>query len=96
MKSLIKRFVGHTAPYKIAALMIARYQEERAAVRRPEEFKELGQGVVIEPGVRITMPGRVVLKNRASICRGTLINSSGGLYVGENSGIRYTNRSIKY
>ncbi|MBN2183820.1 MAG: acyltransferase [Candidatus Krumholzibacteriota bacterium] len=35
------------------------------------------------------MPHRVVLKDRAVISSGTLINSRGGLYVGENSGIGY-------
>src|SRR5258706_6687757 len=89
MKKLVKLFVGNTTPYKIASWIVARYEEERAAIRKPEEFKEFGHGVVIEPGVRITMPERVVLKDRVSIYRGSFINSSGGLYIGENSGIGY-------
>src|SRR5882757_4876780 len=89
MNKFVKRLVGDTTPYRFASWLVGRYQEERAAARRPEEFKEFGQGVVIEPGVRITMPGRVVLKDRVSIYRGSFINSSGGLYIGENTGIGY-------
>ncbi|HEX4824883.1 MAG TPA: acyltransferase [Candidatus Polarisedimenticolaceae bacterium] len=89
MSKIAKRLFGNTAPYRFAAWLVGRYQEEQAAIRRPDEFREFGQGVVIEPGVRITMPGRVVLKDRVSIYRGSFINSAGGLYIGENTGIGY-------
>ena len=67
--------------------MLNKYLEEQSLTYRPEQFREYGKNVKIDYNVHINFPERVVLKDRARISNGVIINSHGGLYVGENSGI---------
>lgn len=86
---LIKKLFGNTRPYKIASWIYNKYLDDQSKVYRPEQFKEFGNGARIHRNVSINMPENVVLKDRVEIFGGTIINSNGGLYVGENTGIGY-------
>jgi maltose O-acetyltransferase len=87
--NLLKKFFGNSNSYKFLSWLYGSYQEEQARILRPEQFKEYGKGVKIESNVSINMPERVVLKDNVAIFRGTIINSMGGLYVGQHTGIGY-------
>jgi maltose O-acetyltransferase len=87
MKKALKRLFGKTTPFKFWSWIYNKYLEEQLMEYTPEQFKEYGKDVLIDRMVRINMPERVILKDRVHIWGGTLINSRGGLYVGENAGI---------
>jgi len=87
IKRTIKRIIGNTRPYKFASWAINKYLEDEMLIYRPEQFKECGQGVFIDRPIYINFPDRVILKDRVHIFRDTMINSRGGLYIGQNTGI---------
>jgi len=86
--NIIKKIFSKTRLYRFVAWQWNRFNEEEQLKQRlrPDQFREYGQGVRIDPDVRINMPSRVVLKDRVMILRGCNFNTIGGLYVGENSG----------
>jgi len=86
---IIRTLLGNTKLYKIASWLYAKYLNDQSRIYSPEQFKEFGKGAKIHPDVYINMPEKVVLKDRVEIFSGTIINSNGGLYVGENTGIGY-------
>jgi acetyltransferase-like isoleucine patch superfamily enzyme len=67
--------------------VLDRFKQDQKLRLRPEQFREYGEGVKIAQDVKINMPSRDILKNRVFINRGANINSVGGLYIGENSGL---------
>jgi len=83
----IKALFGNSRVYKFLAWLYNQFMADQAGSYNTEQFREYGQGVIIAGDVRINMPGRVILKDRVFINRGTNINSVGGLYIGENSGL---------
>lgn len=87
--NIIKKVLGNTTPYKFLAWLYGRYLDDQSRIYRPEQFREYGKDVTIERNVSINMPDRVVLKDRVTIYGGTIINSNGGLWIGENTGIGY-------
>ncbi|MCX6835087.1 MAG: acyltransferase [candidate division Zixibacteria bacterium] len=87
--NLIKRLFGNTTPYRVLSWIRNEYLEDEQYRYRPEQFACYGEGVMIERHVRINFPEKVVLKDRVAIYSGTIINSTGGLYIGENTGIGY-------
>jgi acetyltransferase-like isoleucine patch superfamily enzyme len=87
LRKTIKRWFGNTTSGRFIAWLWDKFKLEQSCVYRPEQFREYGQGVKIAGDVRINMPSRVILKDRVFINRGANINSTGGLYIGENSGL---------
>ncbi len=87
--NIIKRLLRNTGPYKFLSWLRGKYLVDKAQFLRPSDFKEFGKGAKIDSNVVINRPDRVILKDRAQIRSGTIINSIGGLYIGENSGIGY-------
>ena len=87
MKKIVKILFGRIRLFRFLAWLYDRHQTELSLEYKPEQFREFGQGVIIAGDVRINMPDRVILKDRVFINRGTNINSVGGLYIGENSGL---------
>lgn len=85
----LKRIIRKTGPYQFFSWLYGKYLDDKEKRLRPEDFKEFGKDVVIGRNVFINRPDRVVLKDRCAIQGGTMINSYGGLHVGENSGIGY-------
>jgi maltose O-acetyltransferase len=83
----IKRLIGNTTLYKFASWALNKYLEEQMLIYRPEQFKECGKGVWIDRPIYINFPGRVILKDKVHLFRDTMINSRGGLYIGQNTGI---------
>lgn len=83
------RSIKRTEPYQFLSWLYGKYCEDKAKRYSPSDFRACGSGVFIGPDVAINRPDRVVLKDRCVIQSGTLINSYGGLYVGENTGIGY-------
>lgn len=88
-RRLLKRLLGHTEFYHFCSWLSGEYYSSRRTQYRPDQFKYFGEGAHVANGVKINMPGRVILKDYANIGKGTMINSSGGLYVGRYSGISY-------
>jgi acetyltransferase-like isoleucine patch superfamily enzyme len=89
MMKLLKKCCRNTGLYRFLSWLHREYLEEIRRTYRPEQFRGYGKDVRIAHHVRINRPDRVILRDRASIHSGTVINSVGGLYVGENSGIGY-------
>jgi maltose O-acetyltransferase len=87
MKKALKKIFGKTTVYRFFSWIFNKYLEEQFMLYSPDQFKEYGRDVMIDKTVQINMPQRIVLKDRVRIFGGTLINSRGGLYIGENSGI---------
>jgi maltose O-acetyltransferase len=87
--AIIKKLFGNFKPYKFLSWLYGKYLEDQAKVYEPKDFREFGNGVRIGKDVFINYPGKVILKDRVSIHSGTRINSAGGLYVGENTGVGY-------
>ena len=87
--NILKKLLGNTTFYNISAWIYGSYKEDRSKILRPEQFREYGKGVKIEKDVAINMPNRVVLKDYVAILQGTIINSQGGLYIGQYTGIGY-------
>jgi maltose O-acetyltransferase len=87
--NIIKQILGETSIYRFLSWLLNKYQDDQAMILRPGQFREYGKGVKIDKNVFISMPERVILKDRVSIYNGTMINSQGGLYIGENTGIGY-------
>jgi maltose O-acetyltransferase len=87
--NIIKRIFRNTKPYKFLSWLYEKYYEDQKKVYSPAQFKEFGKDVTIYKNVCINMPERVVLKDGVTIYQGALINSQGGLYIGENTGIGY-------
>ena len=85
----LKRLVGHTKTYRFIEWLYTNFMEEQKKIYRPDQFREYGKGIRIKRNVSINAPDRVILKDRCCIHSGTVINSLGGLYVGENTGIGY-------
>ncbi len=85
----LKRLIKDWAPIRFISWLRRCYREEMRRTYIPEQFREYGKDVCIGRSVSINMPQRVILKDRVLIHDGTMINSSGGLYVGENTGIGY-------
>jgi maltose O-acetyltransferase len=92
VKRSIKKLIGNTGPYKFASWAINKYLEEEMLIYKPGQFKECGQGVFIDRPIYINFPDRVILKDKVHIFRDTMINSRGGLYIGQNTGI--SNRCV--
>jgi maltose O-acetyltransferase len=86
-KRTFKKIFGDTQPYKFISWVVNKYLEEQRMIYRPEQFKECGQGVWLEKYVSINFPDRVILKDRVHIFKDTIINSRGGLFIGQNTGI---------
>ena len=89
MVKFLKRQLEKTGPYQFCRWLYGKYREEQEKSYRPSDFSEFGQDVIIDRNVSINRPDRVVLKDRCVIHAGTSINSYGGLFVGENTGIGY-------
>ncbi len=89
--NLINKLFGNIKIYKIILWVKKGYQSEQQKTYRDEQFCSIGENVVIDKNVSINMPERVILKDRALIHSGAIINSTGGLCVGVNSGIGYNN-----
>ncbi|MBU1701971.1 MAG: acyltransferase [Candidatus Eisenbacteria bacterium] len=89
MKNGIKHCCRRTGLYRFLSWLHREYLEDQKCCYRPGQFCFYGESVRIGHKVRINRPDRVILKNRSSIHTGTVINSTGGLYLGENSGIGY-------
>jgi acetyltransferase-like isoleucine patch superfamily enzyme len=87
--NLIKKLIGNTTPYRLLSWALNHCLEDEGRKYRPEQFAQFGKGAQVHRDVQINFPERVVLKDRATIYSGTLINSEGGLHVGENTGIGY-------
>ncbi len=85
----LKRIIRNTGPYQFISWLHGKYVEDKEKRLRQSDFKEFGKDVIIGRNVFINRPDRVVLKDRCAIQSGTMINSYGGLYVGENTGIGY-------
>jgi maltose O-acetyltransferase len=85
----LKRLLKRTGPYRFFSWLYGKYREDQERVYRPSDFREFGKDVQIGRNVFINRPDRVVLKDRCAIQSGTIINSYGGLYVGENTGVGY-------
>jgi acetyltransferase-like isoleucine patch superfamily enzyme len=86
---LIKKLFGNTRSYQVLSWAYNRYLEDKARDYHPGQFAYCGEGVRIHAGVSINFPERVALKDRVEIFPGTVINSNGGLHIGENTGIGY-------
>jgi acetyltransferase-like isoleucine patch superfamily enzyme len=89
MKNLTRRAFGNTTLYRFFSWLYGKYLEDQRKMYRPEDFRYFGKGAMVRNNVAINYPERVILKERATIQDGTIINSAGGLYVGENTGIGY-------
>ena len=87
--NLIKQVFGKTSAYRFLSWLYNKYDEDQAKLLGAGKFREFGKDVKIDKNVFISMPERVILKDRVSIYGGTMINSQGGLYIGENTGIGY-------
>jgi acetyltransferase-like isoleucine patch superfamily enzyme len=86
MKRLIKKIFGNTLLYKVISWAYNDYLENGDGWP-PEKFKEYGKGAIIDHNVHINFPERIVLKDCVRIHSGTGIDSRGGLYIGEHSGL---------
>jgi acetyltransferase-like isoleucine patch superfamily enzyme len=86
MKKLIKKIFGNTLLYKVISWAYNDYLENGDGWP-PEKFKEYGKGAIIDHNVHINFPERIVLKDCVRIHSGTGIDSRGGLYIGEHSGL---------
>ena len=89
MFDTLKRTIKKTGPYRFISWLHWKYQTDKEKRYLPSDFKVYGKGVRIGHNVAINRPDRVVLKDRCTIQSGTVINSYGGLHVGENTGIGY-------
>lgn len=89
MGSALCKILGKSKCYRFVTWLYGKYLEDQHKIYKPDDFKEFGNGVRIGKDVAINFPDRVILKDRAVIQNGAIINSAGGLYVGENSGIGY-------
>lgn len=87
--SKILKVFADTKPYKVLRFLYQIYLQDEKGIYEAKDFALYEEGVFVEPGVHITHPNRVILKEFSVIHRGTLINSSGGLHVGKYSGISY-------
>ena len=87
MRRAFKKIFGKTKVFSFFSWLVNKYLEEQSFIYRPEQFKEYGKDIIIGAKVYINFPERVILKDRARISSGALINSRGGLFVGENTGI---------
>lgn len=85
----ISRAIRDLGPVKFISWLRKCYREDLRRTYEPERFREFGKDVRIDRGVSINMPQRVVLKDRVVIHSGTIINSMGGLYIGENTGVGF-------
>jgi len=89
MKKLLQRLLGRTTAYRFMVWLKETYHHDSLLTYRPEQFREFGEGAYVSDHVSISHPERVVLKARSCIMYGSMINSGGGLYVGENTGIGF-------
>ncbi len=87
--NIIKKLFGKSLIYKFLSWNYDQFLRSQSREYLPEQFKEYGKDIKIDNNVLINMPNRVVLKDRVSIYSGTMINSQGGLYIGQNTGIGY-------
>jgi len=85
MKKLIKKLIGNTLIYKVISWAYNDYLENQPLASR--QFRECGKDVKIDRCAIINVPKRVILKDRVRIHSGTFIDSQGGFFMGENSGI---------
>jgi acetyltransferase-like isoleucine patch superfamily enzyme len=85
MKKLIKKIFINTTLYQVISWAYNSYLENK--VIDMDLLKGCGNGVVIDRGVQINFPERVILKDRVRIHVGTFIDSRGGVYIGEGSGL---------
>jgi maltose O-acetyltransferase len=85
MKKLIKKIFFNTMLYQVISWAYNSYLENKVIDK--SLLRECGIDVVLDHGVQINFPGRVILKDRVRIHSGTFIDSRGGVYIGEGSGL---------
>lgn len=87
--SKILKIYANTEPFKFLRFLYGMYLRDKTGIYQAKDFALCEEGVYVEPGVQISDPKRVILREFSVIHRGTLINSHGGLHVGKYSGISY-------
>lgn len=89
VKKIVKRYLRNNELYKMASYFRSQYRLHAAMRYSPEDFAVFEEGAVVENGVDIYHPNRIVLRFGSVIHRGSLINAAGGLHLGKCSGISY-------
>ena len=89
LNDIINKTFGNLEIFKFLKFLFSQYKRQNELVYKPEDFALFEQGAIVEFGSVISCPERVFIKEHSIIHKGTLINSSGGLYLGRYSGISY-------
>jgi maltose O-acetyltransferase len=83
---IVTRVFGKTKFYQFITWLYGRFLEDLNK-HDPSKFREYGNNVVIDKSVHISNPENVILKDNVLLTSGVHINSIGGLYIGENTGV---------
>lgn len=89
IRSLFKRFFSRFIIYKICAGGYRSYLQGAEFLYSPNDFLSFGCDVTIDGDVHINAPSRVILGDGSYIGPETIINSRGGFYLGNYSGLGF-------